>query len=261
MTELMWLLSRVGVRTQRRFRLFLKGGALVAGLVAGYGAGVCMEERLYWPGFGVFCIVILFALVEFVCGDVFADKAFPYDTERKLDLMERRVGAEAIRTVTERLRQAIDALQGCDKSLVSGTVHMLADISDAGDARVRKGLLQITDYVGPEGGRKGRVTLVNQGIIGRCARTERQECAGFADEDDYRMSMVRDFGFTKEEAGRHTASARSYLAHPLKVEGAVVGVMFFFTTEPQVFPRAGRQVEWDSLAQEVVNYLKLVRLA
>jgi hypothetical protein len=121
-------------------------------------------------------------------------------------------------------------------------------------------LLQRKNYVGPDGGKKGRITLLNQGIIGRCARTGERETVGFANAVEYERSMVREFGFTKKEAEGHTKTGRSYLAHPLLFEGTLVGVLYLFTTEPQVFPNAADPEQIEGLAGEIVNYLKLAEL-
>lgn len=260
MKFLLATLRLIGIRSHRSFRLTIRGTALFVGLLAGYCVGIHMELEEFSKGFWMFLIVLATAMLEFVLADVLADQSFPFDTERKLALMERRLGADAIRTISERLKQTIEEFRGCDTSFISGTVHVLAELNSTNDSRTRYGLLQLTDYVGLGGGRKGRVTLINQGIIGRCARTEQLESVDFADANEYKNAMIRDFGFTKSEIKRHTASARSYLAYPLKDDDTLIGVIFFFTTEPQVFPRAAADVRFDRIAQEFVNYLKLVQL-
>ncbi len=35
------------------------------------------------------------------------------------------------------------------------------------------------------------------------------------DEGEYHEAMIQEFGFTENEASKHTTSARSYLAYPL----------------------------------------------
>jgi hypothetical protein len=194
--------------------------------------------------------VLLAAVVEFVFADVLADSSFPFDTERKLALMEKRIGENVIEVITRRLLGIISDLGGCDISLLSATVHIVAELTSTADQRVRKGLLQLTDYVGPEGGKKGRVTLMTQGIKGRCARTASIEIVRFADEKEYLSAMVRSFGFTVEEAERHTKTGRSYLAAPLLRGNVVLGVLYLFTSEPQVFPRAlnVHRIEMDARA-------------
>jgi GAF domain-containing protein len=204
--------------------------------------------------------VVFAAIVEFVVADVVADQSFPFDTEHKLALMEKRMGVNAMETISARLLQTISEFQGCNTAMISATVHIVAELAPTSDQRIRRGLLQLTDYVGPEGGRKGRLTLITQGIIGRCARTGEIETVGFADEKEYLAEMIRGFGFTVEEAERHTKSARSYLAVPLKHRGAVLGVLFFFTNEPQVFPRALSVDRIKQVADSIVDLVKVVGL-
>lgn len=255
------VLKLIGIRTHKAFRLTIRAIALLVGLCVGFYVSVQLEEGSFQRGGFFFLIVIATALLEFVLGDVFADQSFPLDTERKISLMEERLGSKVISLISSRLRQTINEFIGCDSASVSATVHVIAEVNVVSDSQTRYGLLQLTNYVGPEGGRKGRVTLINQGIIGRCARTEKMETADFADIVEYQNSMVREFGFTKEEAKRHTTTARSYLAYPLKSDGALIGVIYFFTAEPQVFPKATKNAQLDRLAEEFVNYLKIVQLA
>jgi hypothetical protein len=174
--------------------------------------------------------------------------------------MEERLGAGTIVEICHRLQRAIGQLKACDQSRVSATVHILIELSANTHNQIRSGLLQLTDYVGPDGGKKGRITLINQGVIGRCARTHRTEAVDFADAKEYQDLMVRDFGFTKAETDRHTKTGRSYLAHPLFNGDSFVGVLYFFTTEPQVFPLAARNIDLESLVSEVVSYLKIAQL-
>lgn len=228
----------VGIKTHKSLRLSIRFIALVAGLYSVFRVATFIQKGHYDTAEFWHIGVIFTAIVEFVFADVFTDHAFPFDTERKLTLMEQRIGENAIRAISDRLAEMISEFHGCDKSLISATVHIVAELSATSDQRVRKGLLQLTDYVGPDGGKKGRVTLMTQGVIGRCARTAQVEIVGFADEKEYLDAMVKSFGFTAQEAARHTKAGRSYLAVPLVRDDIVIGVLYFFTSEPQVFPRA-----------------------
>ncbi|MCH8823027.1 MAG: GAF domain-containing protein [Planctomycetes bacterium] len=223
-----------------------------------------MERQEFGPALYIYLIVCTTAFIEFILADVLADQSFPFDTERKLALMEKSLGASVISTISTRIQQTIQQFPGCDQSRIKGAVHLMAELTSTADKRIREGLLQLTDYVGAEGEaslrKKGRVTLINQGVIGRCARTGQLESADFADAAEYHSAMVREFGFTKEEADGHTQEARSYLAYPLKYDGCLVGVLYFFTTEPQVFPRAADQTQLEDVAQEMINYLRLAKL-
>lgn len=231
-------LRLIGIRTHRSFRLTIRALALILGLYCAFRVGVFIQKGHFSTALWWHLGVMLSAIVEFVFAGVLADRSFPFDTERKLALMEKRIGADAITAMSKRLSETIAGFHGCNTKMVSATVHIVAELSATTDQRVRKGLLQLTDYVGLEGGKKGRLTLITQGVIGRCARTRQIETVGFADEQEYLDAMVRCFGFTKQEAERHTKTARSYLAVPLLRGDTFLGVLYFFTSEPQVFPRA-----------------------
>jgi hypothetical protein len=175
--------------------------------------------------------------------------------------MEKRIGSNVIGTISDRLRETISEFRNCNTGLVSATVHIVAELTSTADQRIRKGLLQLTDYVGPEGGKKGRLTLITQGVIGRCARTGEIETVGFADENEYLREMVKSFGFTHEEAVRHTKTGRSYLAVPLSRNGEVLGVIYFFTNELNVFPQAVDCEHLKKVANTVVDLISVVGLA
>lgn len=261
MKTLLRFLRFLGIRTHRSFRLTIRAMALAIGLLSAFYVSKTMEMQDFKTAFYIYLIVCTTAFVEFVLADVLADRSFPFDTERKLALMEKRLGANAIDTITNRIKETIEQFRGCDKTHISGAVHVVAELTSTADQRVREGLLQLTDYVGPATGKKGRVTLFTQGVIGRCARTCQQETVDFADAEEYYSAMLREFGFTKREADKHTNTARSYLAYPMKNDNSLVGVLYFFTTEPQVFPFAAKDVELEGFAREIVNYLKLAQLA
>jgi hypothetical protein len=253
-------LRLVGIRTHRAFRLFIRLFALLIGLFAAFQVALLIqkansEHAEYWH-----LVVIAAAVIEFVLADVLAERSFPFDTERKLALMERRLGTNAIEAIVRILDDSISEFRGCNKSLVSATVHLLVEIAPSVDTRMRQGLLQLTDYVGPEGGKKGRLTLITQGVIGRCARTGEIEHVGFADEAEYSAAMVREFGFSRREAERHSKTGRSYLAIPLKRENVVVGVLYFFSSEPQVFPRSTNSGDLQKSANFISSIVNVVGL-
>lgn len=254
------VLRLLGIRTHRSFRLVLRAGALLVGSYAAFEASVLLQKNDFDKAWRFYLIVLVAAFIEFILADVFADRSFPFDTERKLALMEKRLGIQVIETITRRLKETISEFKGCDQSLISATAHVFIELNATADQRVREGLLQLTDYVGPDGGKKGRITLINQGVIGRCARTGRMETVGFADDREYFDAMVREFGFTSQEAERHTKTGRSYLAYPLRNNEEVVGVLYFFTSEPQVFPRAADPAKLEKTSHEFVDFMKLAQL-
>jgi hypothetical protein len=234
--------------------------SLILGLIATFIVSILVEESEYLIASLVLILVILLALLEFVFADSIAENSFPYETERKLELMEDELGSDAIGIISETLHMSIAEFKGCNTSLVSATVHILTEINSSFGSRARYGLLQLTDYVGSHGGKKGRVTLLTQGVIGRCARTCEMETVDFAHRDEYAASMVREFGFTRDETERHTNSARSYLAYPIKNNEKLIGVIYFFSVEPQVFPRAVNVENLEKLATNFERILRLVKL-
>lgn len=148
------LLRLVGIRSHRSLRLSIRFIALVVGLYCAFRVGVFIQagksSTAEWWHFGV----IVAAIAEFVFADVLAERSFPFDTERKLALMEKRIGENVIGVVTQRLSGMISEFRGCDSSLISATVHIITELTATADQRVRKGLLQLTDYVGPDGGKR-----------------------------------------------------------------------------------------------------------
>jgi hypothetical protein len=93
----------------------------------------------------------------------------------------------------------------------------------------------------------------------------------FPTYDEYLRRMVEDFGFTEVEAKSHTKTGRSYLAVPIftsdesesdtpQDEGVrrrrLVGVMYFFSTETQVFPIA---VDRDAVEHHANDVAALLR--
>jgi hypothetical protein len=139
-------------------------------------------------------------------------------------------------------------------------VHLIVELSSVPELKTRYGLLQLTDYVGPHGGRKGRITILEKGVVGRCARTGKTECVSFQDAAEYHRRMVEEFGFTRDETKLHTTLGRSYIAQPLMLGSTVIGVLFFFSSEPQVFPIAARGSDLRARAQDFVDLLKTVSI-
>ena len=82
----------------------------------------------------------------------------------------------------------------------------------------------------------------------------------FASEEEYRRRMVEEFGFTQAEADRHTTTARSYLAYPLLDEGEPVSVIYFFSSQPQVFPLAADDGDLRDTAAEIGGLLRAAEI-
>lgn len=240
---------------RRRFRIFIRGISLIGGVLAAFVASILFEEKLYWWATLPTLIVLFAAIVEFVVGDILTERKFPARTEAILE----RYG-EKLRDVHDellsQLRLAIQSLRGCDANKVNGTVHLVVELFSAlGDAS-EDAFVQITSYSGELGGRRWRFSHISKGIIGRCFRTRLAEWVNFATEEEYNERMVREFGYTGEEIKRHTKEARSYWAEPLQSKGEFVGVMFLFSTEPQVFPRAADRGRLEGAGANIVGVLR-----
>jgi GAF domain-containing protein len=82
----------------------------------------------------------------------------------------------------------------------------------------------------------------------------------FSTPAEYKRRMIEEFGFTQAEAERHTTAARSYLAFPVFSSGNVIGVMYFFSTEPQVFPKAADEDVLERHASVVAGLLRAAEI-
>jgi hypothetical protein len=230
-------------------------------VAAGYTIGLLLQLSFFWWSALPFVLLLVASIAEFVLGDYLAEQTYPIETERKLELLERQLGTRAIETIEDKLRRIIASFRACDTSRVSGTVHIVISLTPSPEEPLRFGLLQLTNYVGPLGGRKGRVVPLENGIVGRCARTTKTEVVNFATLEEYQRRMVAEFGFSWSQVAEHTSVARSYLAEPLLVDSKkLIGVLYFFSSEPQVFPHAARESNLPNSALDLVDLLKTVAI-
>lgn len=250
----------LGIRTRRQFRLTLRAIAILVVTGGTYAIALLLAKSMFLWSILPFYLVFLASILEFILADLLTERSYPIETEKKLDMLEKQLGTRAVQSISEKLKRIIQSFEACDQSRISGTVHIIIELVPSPEGRQRYGLLQLTDYVGPRGGSKGRITTLDQGIIGRCARTERIEHVNFGDEAKYRKRMVVEFGFSKNEAKSHTTIAKSYIAVPLLLQSRLVGVLYFFSTEPQVFPRAALNSDLEAKAQDLLDILKTVSL-
>ena len=68
--------------------------------------------------------------------------------------------------------------------------------------------------------------------------------------------MVTEFGFLPEEAKGHTTSARSFLAQPINSEGKMIGILYLFSMERQVFPSAAEPHELRAACNAIAAFLE-----
>jgi hypothetical protein len=228
--------------------------------VSGYFIALLIDIKLHGWSLIPFAVLVIATTFEFVFADLLAEHSYPIATEKKLALMEQRLGTQAIAEITDKLTQIIETFKACDGSQISAAVHVIVELTQTPELKTRNGLLQLTDYVGAAKGGKGRIITLDKGIIGRCARSGRPECVNFADKHDYRSRMVLEFGFLTEEAAVHENAARSYIAEPIWVKNEVVGVLYFYSTEPQVFPLAARDANLADRSRDLASLLKVISL-
>ena len=253
---LAWFAKRLRIRTRRQFRMTFRGLAVFLVAATGYAVAVLLALSAIWWSVIPFLVLLAASIAEFALGDYFADRSYPIETEQKLEWLEQKLGARAIRSIEEKLKRIVASFEACDTSRVSGTVHILTPLPPSPEAPIRQGLLQLTDYVGQFGGRKGRVLPIERGVIGRCARTGKTEVANFASLEEYRRRMVEEFGFSSAQISEYTTIARSYIAEPLVFESNIIGVLYFFSSEPQVFPHSASNSNLAASALDLVDLLK-----
>ena len=110
------------------------------------------------------------------------------------------------------------------------------------------------------GGKRWRFTSTTKGIIGRCYRLGIGVYVNFIGEDEYNQRMVSEFGFTKDEVAKHTKEARSYYAYPILMNNDVIGILYLFSTEPQVFPRTISQEKIQNAANQIIELLEVANI-
>jgi hypothetical protein len=243
----------------KRFRLSIRMALIIAAAVGGFAISVLLEEHhYYWallPGVAVF----LASAGEFVLADLVTDARFPPETSAAIAKLEANLKGYHDRIQTP-IQRVIEALRGCDRTAVSGTFHLLVNVYPSGSMSQESALIQIVDYSGALGGRKWRETPTTKGLIGRCVRTGCFEVVNFASREEYDERMVTEFGFSRGEVQAHTRAARSYCAHPVLLGNALIGVIYLFSTERQVFPRALEAGIIEAAAREISAFLEGARI-
>lgn len=250
-----WLKSQWNRRHRWLRTLFRLVLILFAGF-CGYFASFEFESHNW--GAAAFWMAYLTgtALVEFVLADFITEQVFPPSTIAVIQRLEARL-VDANESIQVQVENAIDSLRGCDKSLVSGSVHLLIHVYDAND-EVEPAFVQIVDYQGQMHGRRWRVFSAAKGIIGRCFRTETYEYGCFASDEDFDHRMVSEFGYTKDDLANITRNGKSYWEHPIMNGRRILGVLFLFSPEPSIFPFA---VQTSRLTEITKNILGLLRTA
>ncbi|KAB2879060.1 hypothetical protein F9K33_10795 [bacterium] len=230
---------------------------------------VLLEERLYYYAMIPGGCALIFTLFEFVFGEMIVEKSYPSETRKIMDAVDK-MPEEVSNGLLNCLKTVIEDLRGCDKTLVLATIHLKVNVTISKEDRIQVfGLLQIFPYfqIGmlhqefvSSKEKSGRILHGYKGIIGRCMRTENIESVNFATVDEYNFRMVNEFGFSKDEIEKHTFSARSYFAAPFKSNSEVIGIIYLFTKEPQVFPKAVDKAKFISTANHIVDILQVGKI-
>lgn len=149
----------------------------------------------------------------------------------------------------------METLENCDQNSVSGTFHLMVDLSSPrGEVSVPT-LVKVTDYSNGFRGSRWRFVEVGKGLIGRYSRTRVPEHVSFADPADYNERMVEEFGDTEDEIKEHTRDGRSYWAQPVFSGKEQIRVLFLFSTEQGVFPAAADPNTLANTAKEIAARL------
>jgi hypothetical protein len=236
----------------RRFRLRMRLYALVAGLFCGYLVAIYVDEGDYDWALLPLGLVMAASVFELVIADIWLNTRYPASTRTVLDRLEIDYARLNV-TVPAYMDELIRSLRGCDVRKVSGVIHLRAPLNTITGSE--DGLVQLTGYSGARRGGAWRTTEASKGIIGRCLRSGQTETASFASQAEFERRMVSEFGFFKDEAARHSREGRSYLATPIKAAGRLVGVLYLYSTEPQVFPHALDEDQLDSTAAMIGAFL------
>ena len=253
----MSLLSKVPRR--KRFRIVGRSICLVVGFIFAYWAVILIGKGSYFFAFFPSIVVFIASFAEFILMDVFTEKIYPARTEKILADLEEKI-PKIEKNLSDELDSARNALKGCNIDQVSITLHLKVSVYSTVDEGSEDAFIQIIDYRGRFGGKRWRTVNATKGIIGRCLRTGKTEIVNFASEEEYDRRMVEEFSFTREEANKHTKPARSYWAHPVFSRDELVGVIYLFSNELQVFPKAVKKLRLDQSAKHIANLLEVARV-
>ncbi|WP_244930834.1 GAF domain-containing protein [Nocardioides sp. W7] len=247
---------------RQRYRVYARFVAILAGALGAYAFSVLVQENEYLWAVIPAVVLALATVAEFAVTDLLLDKRFPPESAALLDRLQQKLTTTNIHdAIVDSLNNCVRGFRGCDPSKISSTLHLRVDVLPDSDSGAVPSLIQVSAYTRKSlGGRRWRVLNPAVGLVGRCLRLNDIVWVNFRDRSEYDHRMVSEFGFSSDEVQRHTTSARSYLASPLRDEKQIVGVLYFFSTEPQVFPVAADLVELERTGQDVLRLLRVARI-
>jgi hypothetical protein len=118
----------------------------------------------------------------------------------------------------------------------------------------RRQLRQCFDYI-PYGGGNGRSWPSRKGLVGKAFKLKKSFVENFANDQDYRVGMVTDYGYTTDEVQQHSTDRRSYFCHPLIDDHLrVLGIVYFDSVVTNKFPDTTSQ-----FMQELIINLESIR--
>jgi len=251
------LKSIFNISPRKKFRAKLRIAFIVLAAVSTYFISYLFEEQEYCWAIIPFSLILLISIAEFVVADIITDRKYPRKTEMILDRLEAKI-ADCENHMRHIIDGIINQLNTNKKDDISGTFHLKVDLYyDTFLDDTETALVQLIKYSGSLGGRKWRFTPATKGIIGKCLRTQQEEQVNFQDEKEFEKGMVRDFGFTDTELKKVTRSGRSYYAHPVIYKTQIVGVLYLFSTEPNIFPNSIPDIGLiTSSSNSIASYLK-----
>jgi len=99
----------------------------------------------------------------------------------------------------------------------------------------RKRIRQVFDYI-PSGGGGSRRFPQNKGIGGKAFSEKKWLVENFRDDEDYRVQMVRKYGYTSDELQKRRADRRSYFCYSLVDEKhEIIGLIYFDASTVNTF--------------------------
>jgi GAF domain-containing protein len=240
---------------REKFRALLRAGAITIAAISTFVASVLFQESMYYWAALPSVFVLLSLLGEFIVADVITEEKYPARTSAILEAYEKKALSLQDPLLTL-IQQAIGSLNACDNASVNGTLHLIVELFSPLDDKPTTAFVQLTNYAGRLGGKRWRFVDASKGIIGRCLRTKSPEFVNFSTQEEFNDRMMREFGFTYVEMQSRTLAARSYWAHPITANDEMVGVLYLFSTEPQVFPLAAHVQSLDQVCTNIVGVLR-----
>lgn len=116
---------------------------------------------------------------------------------------------------------------------------------------------QVFDYL-PNGAGARRKFPRSEGIVGKCINEPGVLIQNFADDHDYEISMVEDYGYSVETSRRRSTDRRSYFAAPILDGKRVVAVLYLDSVTQGAFPnhkKLGIEMLMDDILRQIGELL------